>query len=612
MDGTAQHRRTRTRAPSGSHRGATRRGDDGLRADGDLRKDGDLRGDGGPRRDGGLMARARAQVQARARALPGILRGLSGRLLVLTILFVLLAEITIFVPSVANFRLNWLNRHFETGEAISLVLERLEDEQAASDTMRAGILVLTGTDMIAVRREGMSRVLARREGAAIAIDSEAEVGPTGGLNALASIRAAFGTLLFGDGRTIRVHGPLQNAGADRAGRLELITRETPLREAMLLYARNVALISLMVSLFTASLVFLALRAMMIRPMQRIAANMESFAEGPGRDAAIAPTGRRDEIGQTEERLHDMQVRLSETLASRERLATLGLAVSKINHDLRNLLSSALLFSDRLAHLPDPTVQRVTPKLVRSVERAIDYTQAVMAYGKAAEAAPRKAVVDLYALAEEVAGMLPLAEPGIDWSNRVPPGLEAEADPEQLFRVVLNLARNAVQAMEGVSDEYAAVRRLEVSAEEIVPATAASLDAAGRAIAPCASLVTRITVADTGPGIAPHVRQKLFQAFEGSAKPGSTGLGLAIAAEIVRAHGGTIGLAAHSGPGAAPGAAFVIDLPRLRPTPPREHKTGERGAGEPRTGEPVISQGTGARLKQQVAPPALSDTTLDTH
>ena len=537
-----------------------------------------------------LMAEATSRAADGARALPGVMRGLSGRLLILTVLFVLLAEITIFVPSVANFRLNWLNRHFETAEAISLVLERLEDERGASDTMRAGILVLTGTDMIAVRREGMSRVLARRENMDVAIGSEAQIGPTGGLNALASIRAAFDTMLFGDGRTMRVHGPLQNAGADRAGRLELISHETPLREAMLLYARNVALISLLVSLFTASLVFLALRAMMIRPMQRIAANMEDFAEEPGLDAAIAPTGRRDEIGQTEERLHDMQVRLSETLASRERLATLGLAVSKINHDLRNLLSSALLFSDRLAHLPDPTVQRVTPKLVRSVERAIDYTQAVMAYGKAAEAAPRKAVVDLYALAEEVAGMLPLAEPAIDWSNRVPPGLEAEADPEQLFRVVLNLARNAVQAMESVSGEYAAVRRLEVSAEEVVPSVAASLDPEGRTIAPCASLVTRITVSDTGPGIAPRVREKLFQAFEGSAKPGSTGLGLAIAAEIVRAHGGTIGLAAHSGPGAAPGAAFVIDLPRLRPG-----ATTARPANR-RVSAPPLDEPTGAVIE----------------
>ena len=497
--------------------------------------------------------------------------GLSGRLLVLTIVFVMVAEVTIFVPSVSNFRLNWLNRHFERGEAISLLLEQLEGENGASDTTRAGVLVLTGTDIIAVRRDGVSRVLALRDGVDIVADTEAVIGPTGGWNALASIRDAFDTLLFGDGRRIRVHGPLRNAGADRAGELELVSHETPLREAMLAYARNVAIISLLVSLFTAGLVFLALRGLLIRPMQRIAASMEAFAEEPERTNVIAPSGRGDEIGTTETRLSDMQVRLSETLAQRERLATLGLAVSKINHDLRNLLSAALLFSDRLSHLPDPTVQRVTPKLVRSVERAIAYTQAVMAYGKAAEAAPKKAVVDLYALTEEVSGMLPLANAAVDWSNRVPAGLEVEADPEQLFRVLLNLSRNAVQAMEGMSEEYGAVRRLEVRAVEMVPSEPAGLGPDGRPVAPCASLVTRITVSDTGPGIAPRAREKLFLAFEGSAKPGSTGLGLAIAAEIVRAHGGTIGLKGASGPG----ATFVIDMPRMRPGEPRS----ERVAGE---------------------------------
>ena len=491
-------------------------------------------------------------------------RGMSGRLLVLTVIFVLLAEITIFVPSVANFRLNWLARHFETGEAISLVLERMEDETGASSTMRSGILVLTGTDLIGVRRDGVSRVLAQRDNLPIRIDSEAMVVPVGGINALVSIKDAFDTLIFGGDRNIRVYGPLQNASADRSGTLELVTHEAPLRRSMLAYARNVAIISLLVSLFTAGLVFMSLRALLIRPMQRIAESMETFAEDPAEERAIAFSGRHDEIGQAERRLHEMQVRLAETLRQRERLAALGLAVSKINHDLRNMLSSALLFSERLEGLPDPTVQRVAPKLVRSVERAIDYTQSVMAYGKAAEAKPRKNVVDLYALVEEVASFLELAAPPVDWSNRVPAGLEAEADPEQLFRVLQNLGRNAVEAMRDISDEYAGIRRLEIAAIECV------VEAEGGS-----RTVTRITVSDTGPGIEPAARAKLFSAFQGSAKAGSTGLGLAIAAEIVTSHGGTITLADDQ----APGTTFVMDLPRERPLePPR---TPLRIAAKPR-------------------------------
>ena len=482
-------------------------------------------------------------------------RGMSGRLLVLTIIFVLLAEITIFVPSVANFRLNWLARHFDTGEAISLVLERMEDETGASSTMRSGILVLTGTDLIGVRRDGVSRVLAQREGIPIRIDREAKVVPTGGWNALASIEDAFDTLFFGGNRNIRVYGPLQNAGPDRPGTLELVTHEEPLRLAMLDYARNVAIISLLVSLFTAALVFASVRALLIRPMQRIARSMETFAEAPDEANAIRPSGRHGEIGQAELRLNEMQTRLAETLRQRERLAALGLAVSKINHDLRNMLSSTLLFSDRLSHVPDPTVQRVAPKLVRSVERAVDYTQSVMAYGKAAEAKPKKNVVDLYALVEEVASFLELADPPIDWANRVPRGLEAEADPEQLFRVLQNLGRNAVEAMHAISDEYAGVRRLTIAASQVRRDD---------------RYVTRITVADTGPGIEHGARAKLFAAFSGSAKPGSTGLGLAIAAEIVESHEGRISLADND----APGTTFVIELPCERCADPVASRTVE--------------------------------------
>ena len=487
-------------------------------------------------------------------------RGMSGRLLVLTVIFVLLAEVTIFVPSVANFRLNWLARHFETGEAISLVLERMEDETGASSTMRSGILVLTGTDLIGVRRDGVSRVLAKRDGGPIRIDREARVMSVGGINALTSIADAFDTLFFGGDRNIRVYGPLQNSSPDRPGTLELVTHEAPLRRAMLDYARNVAIISLLVSLFTAGLVFASLRALLIRPMQRIASSMERFAEQPDTERAIAPSGRRDEIGQAELRLNEMQTRLAETLRQRERLAALGLAVSKINHDLRNMLSSTLLFSDRLTMVPDPTVQRVAPKLVRSVERAIDYTQSVMAYGKAAEAKPKKNVVDLYALVEEVASFLELAQPPVDWSNRVPRGLEAEADPEQLFRVLQNLGRNAVEAMRDISDEYAGVRRLEIAAEE----TCDTIDGTTRRS-------TRILVTDTGPGIQPAAREKLFAAFAGSAKAGSTGLGLAIAAEIVTSHGGEITLAKRD----APGATFIIRLPREGASHEGASREGER-------------------------------------
>ena len=70
-------------------------------------------------------------------------------------------------------------------------------------------------------------------------------------------------------------------------------------------------------------------------------------------ASSCRPGACDEIGTAERELAAMQTELASMLHQKNRLAALGLAVSKINHDLRNLLASAQLFSDRLANLPDP-------------------------------------------------------------------------------------------------------------------------------------------------------------------------------------------------------------------------------------------------------------------
>src|SRR5690606_40507061 len=102
-----------------------------------------------------------------------------------------------------------------------------------------------------------------------------------------------------------------------------------------------------------------------------------------------------------------------------------------------------------------------------------------------------------------------------------PDFEIDADADQLFRLLTNLARNAVQAM-AADTESALVRRLTISAER-------------------KGSVSRILVADTGPGLPPKARENLFAAFRCSARSGGTGLGLAIAQELARAHGGGVEL-----------------------------------------------------------------------
>jgi signal transduction histidine kinase len=212
-------------------------------------------------------------------------------------------------------------------------------------------------------------------------------------------------------------------------------------------------------------------------------------------------------------------------------------VSKINHDLRNLLASSQLLSDQLASVPDPRVQRFAPKLMRSLERAIAFCQSTLSYGRAQEAAPDRRMIAIEPVVNEVRESAGLAtDASITWISAIERGLMVDADPDQLFRILLNLVRNAAQALEGQQHNDAATRQIRVTGRR-------------------EGTVAIIEVSDTGPGVPQKARDHLFEAFQGSSRPGGSGLGLAIAAELVRAHGGDIHLVEGT-----IGATFRIAIP----------------------------------------------------
>jgi signal transduction histidine kinase len=316
-----------------------------------------------------------------------------------------------------------------------------------------------------------------------------------------------------------------------------VVDDAPIRQAMYRFSRNLLLVSLAIAILTAALVYLALHFLFVRPMRRLTESLVSFHENPESSARIiVPSSRSDEIGVAERELSDMQRDLVSMLHQKSRLAALGLAVSKINHDLRNLLASSQLLSDQLASVPDPRVQRFAPKLMRSLERAIAFCQSTLSYGAAQEPPPERKTVEVEPLIEEVHEALGLTlDVPIRWIVSVERGLTVEADHDQLFRVLVNVARNAVQSLQARGARDPARDQIRITGRR-------------------EGSVVVLEVSDTGPGVSDKARSHMFEAFQGSTS-GGAGLGLAIAAELIRAHGGDIVLV----PGTI-GATFRISIP----------------------------------------------------
>ena len=454
--------------------------------------------------------------------------GLSGKLLLLTIPLVMIAEVMIYVPAISNFRVNRLNARLAAANTAALVLDAAPSGMVPESLARQ-ILGSIGARAVAIKMGQQRRLLASAE-LPPAIDHDYDMRS---MTVWSAIMDSFEIMLERGNQAIRVIGPAPGSGQF----LEVITDELPLRQAMYRFSQTLLMVSLAIAIVTAALVYLALHFLFVRPMRRLTASLVGFHEDPENSARIiVPSQRGDEIGVAERELSDMQRDLVSMLHQKSRLAALGLAVSKINHDLRNLLASSQLLSDQLASVPDPRVQRFAPKLMRSLERAIAFCQSTLSYGRAQEATPDRRMILVEPVVNEVRESAGLAsDASIRWVNAVERGLTIDADPDQLFRVLLNLVRNAAQALEG-QPQGPVPRQIRVIGRR-------------------EGALAIIEVSDTGPGVPPKARDHLFEAFQGSVRPGGSGLGLAIAAELVAAHGGHIHLVE-----GGIGATFRIALP----------------------------------------------------
>lgn len=454
-------------------------------------------------------------------------RTLSGRFLLLTVAFVILAEVLVFLPSVARYRYDLLAERLKMAQIAALT--QLASDEVVSPALEEELLANAGVFNVVLRRDEVRQlVLSSPVPGPIADSYDLRTASSWDL-----IHDALAVLADREVKVIRVIGnPVQEGG-----QLIEITMDTrALRHQLMDYGLRILAMSALMSAVTAVLLFIAVQRLLVLPIHRVVRHMQAYAEAP-EDArsVIAPAAGVIELREAEEAMARMQTQLTGALKQKERLAQLGGAVAKISHDLRNILTTAQLFADRLEGSADPAVARSAPKLIASISRAVSLCESTLVFGKAEEAPPALRRFALAPLVGEVAEGEGLADDGpVTCLIDIEPGLVLRADPEQIHRVLSNLIRNARQAIEATGQPGT----IEVSAGE---------DESD----------WWIRVGDTGPGLPPKAREHLFAAFQGGARKGGTGLGLAIAAELVRGHGGRLDLLRSD----AEGSEFLIRLPK---------------------------------------------------
>jgi signal transduction histidine kinase len=194
-----------------------------------------------------------------------------------------------------------------------------------------------------------------------------------------------------------------------------------------------------------------------------------------------------------------------------RLAELGVAQAKINHDLRNLMTPALMVADRLQASADPSVSRAGSLLVTAIERATALINTTQAFTEEAAPLLARSRFPLAALIAEWAETLRAEHEQLTIDDATPEDLHLEADRAEFGRAIGHLLRTAAKAE---------ASRVAVHIER-------------------QESVIGIVITDDGRPFRNVTAAEAFRPFSGAFRYGSTGLGFVIAREVIEAHGGTI-------------------------------------------------------------------------
>jgi len=470
-----------------------------------------------------ITVRSQSMTATRRRA-PAF--GLSWRILGLVVTAIMIAEVLLFLPSLARFRVVYLEQLVESGTLAALALDATPDNMV-TDEVRRNLLNNARVDNVVVVEPNKPRRTL------IGIPPTPSM-PTFDLAKTSQLDLIWDALaaMSRDGAYyMRIGG--ESMRLPKA-KVWIVIDELPMRIAMYAFAWRVLALSLIVALFTAGLLYLGLRWLVVRPLQDLSADMMAFRrapEAPGNERA--PTGRSDEIGTVDREFQNLQREIRASLRQKTRLAEVGAASNKINHDLRNMLSTARLLSDRLAASGDERTRKLAPTILNTIDRAARLASNALDY-VGERPTPKPTTFDLSDLIDEVG--VALQEQGEDrdpnllrhWQNELGAECQVRADRDLLYRVLVNLGRNAFEA--GAATVTLSARREN-----------------GHLL---------VDVSDNGPGMPDAVRAQIFQPFTTGGRAGGAGLGLAIARDLVRVHGGDIALLDSNGKG----TTFRFTLP----------------------------------------------------
>ena len=307
----------------------------------------------------------------------------------------------------------------------------------------------------------------------------------------------------------------------------------------------------LISLVVGSLSSIVLAQRITKPLQALTRGVAAVGHGDLTQRIDIQT--KDELGELAHAFNDMTAQLArvrdleERLRRADRLAALGTMAAGIAHDIRNPLTSILIFSQLMSlHHDDPDVRqkfdRVVPRELERVQGVIE-DMMELARPAALNLEPtnlNEVLTQALELYEEQA-----ATQGVKVAREFDPDLPfCNADRKRLHRCISNLLANAIQAMAKGGD-------LAVHTSLVSDVPAAASPSAG---APPDAMI-RVTIADTGQGIQPDRLSSIFDPFYTTKEKG-LGLGMAITHRIVEDHTGTIDVQSQVGLG----TTFTIHLP----------------------------------------------------